>query len=159
MSSQSYAQLSIKSGGVAANSASKACPTSWGTISQQWATPPEGGSWDWDKIDALQAGVNLYGEPDVKGAQFAICTQVYVVVDYTPFPTQYHGLSVQIAGSKQELCLVASGDGAEGMGGIPKFRKGGTTYDIYLVETTDDNASAVRVKTSAGTKSIRKYTS
>ncbi|GAI89678.1 unnamed protein product [marine sediment metagenome] len=53
---------------------------------------------------------------------------------------------------------MASGDGKTGMGGIPKFRKGGVTYDTYLVETTDDNASAVRIKTSAGIKSIRKYT-
>lgn len=152
-----YGKLSIKSGGIAEDSAAKALTTSWATYYEQWDTPPEGGSWTWAKIDALQAGASLYGDSG-KYAPRGNCTQVYVVVDYTPFPTQYHGLSVQIGGSKQELCLVASGDGAEGMGGIPKLRKGGTTYDIYLVETTDGDASGVRVKTSAGTKSIRKYT-
>jgi hypothetical protein len=36
-----------------------------------------------------------------------------------------------------------------------RIRKGGTDYAAYLVDTSDGNASAVRVRTSAGTKAIR----
>jgi len=53
------------------------------------------------------------------------------------------------------LCLVALADAPAGMGGCPRFRKGGVTYAVYLVETTDPNASAVRIQTTAGTKAIR----
>ena len=41
------------------------------------------------------------------------------------------------------------------MGGQLRFRKGGTTRAIYLVETTDPNASAVRLRTTTGTKAVR----
>jgi hypothetical protein len=41
------------------------------------------------------------------------------------------------------------------MGAAPMIRKGGTTYAVYLVETTDPNATPVRLRTSAGTKAIR----
>ncbi len=74
------------------------------------------------------------------------------------FPTQYQGLRTYYGGAVQELCLVAAGDAATGMGAAPMVYKGGTTYAVYLVETTDPNASSVRVRTSAGTKSIRKKT-
>lgn len=82
---QSYGKLSIKSGGVAADSVAKALTTSWVAHYEQWATnPATSAAWgsDWSVIDALQAGITLYGvggkEPVV-----AQCTQVYVVVDYT----------------------------------------------------------------------------
>ena len=58
-------------------------------------------------------------------------------------------------GSTIELCLVATADAPAGMGGQLRVRKGGTTYALYLVETTDPNASPVRIKTTTGTKSIR----
>jgi hypothetical protein len=58
----------------------------------------------------------------------------------------------------QELCLVAAGDGAVGMGGIPKIAKGGIIRDIYLVETSDPDASAIRIKTTTGIKAVRKKT-
>lgn len=52
--------------------------TTWGTYSQEWFTNPATGlSWTWDEIDALQIGVALY-------IQNTRCTQVYVVVSYTP---------------------------------------------------------------------------
>jgi len=71
------------------------------------------------------------------------------------FPTQYAGLRTYYSGAVKELCLVATADAPSGMGAVPRVRKGGTTYAIYLVETTDPNASSVRIQTSAGTKSIR----
>ena len=71
------------------------------------------------------------------------------------FPTQYSGFKIRKTGSTIELCLVAEADAATGMGGVPKIRKGGVTYALYLVETADGNASPVRIRTSIGTKSIR----
>lgn len=48
----------------------------FGTYSEDWTTnPADSQAWEWADIDALQIGVRLLG-----GA----CTQVYVVVDYTP---------------------------------------------------------------------------
>lgn len=71
------------------------------------------------------------------------------------FPTQYAGFKIRKTGSTIELCLVATADAPAGMGGQLRTRKGGTTYALYLVETTDPNASPVRIRTSAGTKAIR----
>lgn len=83
------------------------------------------------------------------------CIQMRVY--YTDlFPTQYSGLRIAKGGSMEELCLVADGYGAAAMGGIPKIRKGGATYDIFLVETGHMYASSVRIKTPLGIKAIRK---
>lgn len=71
------------------------------------------------------------------------------------FPTQIPGLRAYYSGGVKELCLVAVADAPSGMGGVVKIKKGGTTYAIYLVETTDPNASLVRIKTSTGVKSCR----
>lgn len=71
------------------------------------------------------------------------------------FPTQYAGLKVRKTGSTIELCMVATADAPAGMGGQVRVYKGGVTYALYLVETSDGNASPVRIRTSAGTKSIR----
>ena len=75
-----------------------------------------------------------------------------------PFPTQYAGLRIWHSGAMVELCLVATADAPAGMGGQPRIRKGGTTYAIYLVETGDPNASPLRLRTSAGTKAVRRKT-
>lgn len=71
------------------------------------------------------------------------------------FPTQFSGLKGRKSGSTIDLCLVLEADGATGMGGIPKLLKGGVEYALYLVETTDPNASPFRIRTSTGTKAIR----
>ncbi|GAI32827.1 unnamed protein product [marine sediment metagenome] len=58
---------------------------SWDTYSQQWPTkpaPPGTDAWTWDDIDALQIGVSL--KAPIYAAYQAMCTQVYVEVDYTP---------------------------------------------------------------------------
>lgn len=74
------------------------------------------------------------------------------------FPTQYAGLRTYYGGTVVSLCLVAVADAPAGMGAAPIVYKGGTPYAVYLVETTDPDASSVRLPTSAGIKSIRKLT-
>jgi hypothetical protein len=71
------------------------------------------------------------------------------------FPAQFAGLRAYYGGSVRDLCLVAVVDAPSGMGGVMRVRKGGTSYAIYLVETSDPNASPIRIRTSAGTKAIR----
>lgn len=66
------------------------------------------------------------------------------------FPTQYSGLRYYSVTVK-ELCLVAV---ADAVGGV-RVVKNGTTYSAYLVDTSDPNASGVRVQTGAGVKAIR----
>lgn len=76
------------------------------------------------------------------------------------FPyTQYEGLRVRNgAGVTIDLCLVDEVNGATGMGGIPKLRRSADVKAIYLVETTDADASPVRIRTTTGIKSIRRKT-
>lgn len=74
------------------------------------------------------------------------------------FPTQFAGLRTWHSGALLELCLVATADAPAGMGGQPRVRKGGVTYAVYLVATTDPQASPVRIRTSTGVKAIRKKT-
>ena len=61
----------------------------------------------------------------------------------------YHGLKVQGVG---ELALCDVGNSPL------RIRKGGVTYGMELVDISDPNASAIRIKTGAGIKAIRKYT-
>lgn len=74
------------------------------------------------------------------------------------FPTQFFGLRAYYQGAVRDLCLVALADAPAGMGAVPRVRKGGTDYAVYLVETSDPNASPIRIRTSAGTKAIRAKT-
>lgn len=68
------------------------------------------------------------------------------------FPTQYAGLRY-FHGTVKDLCLVAVADAPAG----PQWRidKNGATYAVYLVDTSDGNASQVRIKTAAGVKAAR----
>lgn len=72
--------------------------------------------------------------------------------DTGSFPTQYAGLRF-FKGGVQELCLVALADAPAGAQW--RIDKGGTTYAVYLVDTTDPDASHVRIKTPAGVKAAR----
>jgi len=74
------------------------------------------------------------------------------------FPTQYFGLKAYYRGAVQNLCLVAEADVPGSMGGVLKVNKNGTLYGVYLVETTDPNASPCYIRTSTGTKAIREKT-
>lgn len=86
--------------------------------------------------------VRTYAGPIARGAVVA-------------FPTQFLGLRIFYGGTVKDLCLVAVADAPTGMGGQLSVDKNGTTLCIYLVETSDLLASAVRIETTAGTKSIR----
>jgi hypothetical protein len=70
------------------------------------------------------------------------------------FPTQFSGLRY-FSGTVKELCLVAVADAPTGMGGAVEVSKNGVTYAVYLVETSDPNASGVRITTTTGTKAAR----
>ena len=60
--------------------------TEFVTMSHQWLTNPSTGeAWTWQEIDDLQAGVTMEGN---KKQEPAICTQVYVVVDYVFIQTE-----------------------------------------------------------------------
>lgn len=68
------------------------------------------------------------------------------------FPTQYAGLRYY-KGTVRELCLVDLADAPAG--DQWRIKKGGTTYAVYLVDTSDADASPVRVQTGAGVKAAR----
>lgn len=68
------------------------------------------------------------------------------------FPTQYAGLRYFL-GTVKELALVALADAPAG--DQWRIRKGGTDYAVYLVDTTDPNASQIRIRTSEGLKAAR----
>jgi len=98
-----------------------------------------------DEFVAEQAGLTIV-------IDFALSAEsVGVFASWAPVGgiTYYHGLSIQGVG-ELALCDV-------GINPL-RIRKGGTTYGIELVATDAPNASAVRIKTGAGIKAIRKYT-
>jgi len=75
-----YAKPSQKSGTTVTDGTQQAqAGTSFGTKSQTYTVNPATGSaYTWDEIDALQIGLQLK-----TGGFYGLCTQVYVVVDYT----------------------------------------------------------------------------
>jgi hypothetical protein len=105
--------------------------------------------------------LSAYTVPSLAAVSFALVAYTaptYMDIGWellSSFPTQYSGLRCYYNGAVRELCLVAAADANTGMGAAPMIRKGGTTYAVYLVETTDPNATPVRLRTSAGTKAIR----
>ena len=115
--------------------------------------------------DLTPAGQSLstYTVPSLAAVAFALTA--YTVPTYpdvgwellpsVSFPTQYPGLRTYYNGAVRSLCMVAVGDAPSGMGAVPMVRKGGVTYAVYLVETTDPNATPVRVRTTTGTKAVR----
>lgn len=68
------------------------------------------------------------------------------------FPVQYGGLRVY-NDTILDLCLVAEADAPPG--DQLRILKNGTVYVVYLVDTTDPNASPVFLMTSDGIKAIR----
>ncbi len=70
------------------------------------------------------------------------------------FPTQYAGLRYNL-GAAYDLCMVAEADAPLGMGGVLKIKTPSGIRAVYLVETSDPYATAIRIRTSAGTKAIR----
>jgi len=99
-------------------------------------------------LSAVDFNLSAYTLPSFPAIDFELLPSI-------GFPTQYSGLRTYYGGAVKELCLVAAGDAPSGMGGVLKVDKNGTLYAIYLVETSDGDASSVRVRTSTGTKAIR----
>ena len=65
--------------------------STWTNFYTQYSTNPYTGSaWTWAEINALQAGVQLYS-PNEKA--MALCTQVYIEVNYTPRVYYWSGSS------------------------------------------------------------------
>ena len=117
-----------------------------------------------DPHTPYEMGLTSYTVPALSAVDFALAA--YTAPDFSNigwellpggggFPTQFFGLRTYYHSAVQDLCLVAAADAATGMGGAPMVNKNGTTYAIYLVETTDPDASPVRISTSAGVKSVR----
>ena len=126
---------------------------------------------DYGRVGALT--LEGWVEPDAAGRVAGLTLEAWVEPDpagriaglfleawFTPptFPAQFQGVRIWHSGAVVELCAVATADAPTGMGGQVRIRKGGTTYALYLVETSDADASPVRLNTSAGVKSIRLYT-
>ena len=109
-------------------------------------------------IASPQNVLTAYTTPALNAVNFAL--GVFTVPTWmnvgwellSTFPAQFAGLRYFL-GTVRELCLVALGDAPAG----PQWRinKGGTDYAVYLVDTTDPNASQVRIETGAGIKAAR----
>ena len=109
-------------------------------------------------IASPQNALSVYTTPALNAVNFAL--SVFTVPTWmnvgwellSSFPAQFAGLRYFL-GTVKELCLVALGDAPAG----PQWRinRGGTDYAVYLVDTTDPNASQVRIDTGAGIKAAR----
>jgi len=116
-----------------------------------------------EDITPYDTGLSVYTVPALTAVDFALVPYTlpnffdinFELLGGSSFPTQYSGLRTYYAGAMKELCLVAVADAPSGMGGVLKVDKNGTIYAVYLVETSDGDASSVRMRTSTGTKSIR----
>ena len=109
--------------------------------------------------------LSVYSVPSLSAVDFArdVDGASYMDVGWellptSTFPTQYSGFRVYDNGAAFDLCLVATADAPTGMGGQLRLRKGATTYAVYLVETSDGDASTVRIRTTTGVKAIRRKT-
>ncbi len=95
-----------------------------------------------ERIDGfLLGGEGYYLRPDRWGYE----TAAAVIA-------QFAGLRYFL-GTVKELALIAVGDAPAG--DQWRIDKNGTTYAVWLVDTTDPNASQIRVQTSEGTKAAR----
>uniref|UniRef100_A0A6M3L0S1 Tail protein n=1 Tax=viral metagenome TaxID=1070528 RepID=A0A6M3L0S1_9ZZZZ len=66
----------------------EAITTSYANYSNAWVVnPATSDPWTWDEVDDLEAGVTL----EADASTWSYCTQVYVVVDYTPAPGRVRG--------------------------------------------------------------------
>lgn len=111
-----------------------------------------------------QQALASYTVPSLTAVAFALTAYTaptYMDVGWellpsSSFPTQIPGLRVYYGGAVRALCMVAVADAPAG--DTPMVRKNGTTYAVYLVDTSDPNASSVRLQTGAGVKAVRLLT-
>lgn len=74
------------------------------------------------------------------------------------FPTQYPGLRIWHSGAVVSLCVVATGDAPTGLGGQPRIYMDGVVRALYLVATSDPDASPVRMRVGGVTRAVRRLT-
>jgi len=121
--------------------------TTWTNYNQTLARPG-GGSWSWTDIDNLQVCIGL--RDTGTGSRAARCTQVYVVVYYTPIAT----LSVDISGNLSFCPGTSDNLTAVASGGVPPYSylwsTGATTQSI---EITDPGTYSVTVSDSTACSS------
>ena len=74
-----YGKAAIYVGSTLYYGSEEAVTTSWTTKSKTWTTNPATSSaWSWSDLNSLEIGVALK-----KGSAVVMCTQVYLVIDYT----------------------------------------------------------------------------
>ena len=79
-----WAYIYMKTGGTTYANGNYSLTQSYADYENSWATNPQTGvAWTWANIDALQAGISLKNMNPVPSTD-PRCTQVYVVVTYTP---------------------------------------------------------------------------
>lgn len=100
-------------------------------------------------LSAVDFALSLYAIPDFFGVDFEL------LPSGPSFPTQYSGLRTYYNGAVRELCLVAVADAPTGVGGVLKVDKNGVKYAVYLVGTSDPDASSVYIRTSTATMAVR----
>lgn len=77
-------KIVVKSGATVDESANKNIVNVWTTYSEEWAlNPDDSEAWEWADIDDLQIGISLMRGWDGEYTYPGLCTQVYVVIDYT----------------------------------------------------------------------------
>lgn len=111
-------------------------------------------------IASPQNALQAYTTPALNAVNFALSlfslpTYMNIGWELLPdlsFPTQFSGLRYFL-GTVRELSLVALADAPAG--DQWRIRKNSTDYAVYLVDTTDPNASHVRIQTSEGLKAAR----
>jgi hypothetical protein len=107
-------QIWVKTGGAAHYGTEIILTTLYNTWYHQWNTNPHTGlAWTWNDIDALQLGIALRDSGDVPGYIYSICTQVYVLVDFTFFTSKQSSDSGSGVDAKvsQNVQLVKSESG------------------------------------------------
>ena len=93
---QVSAYTRIKTGGIAYDGTAQTLTTAYATYSTAYPTNPQSGSeWTWAEINALQAGVGLRRALKTGGDKTSKCTQVWVVVDYTPATLESYDDAIQ----------------------------------------------------------------
>lgn len=110
---QEHAKICIKTGGTVFEQAYQlAAAGTWTDKSKVWATNPDTGNpWTWTEIDSLQVGCSVRrGVP--ASANRTDCTQLYVVITYTPAATEKSS-SDSGSGSEGAFALTAALSGAE----------------------------------------------
>ena len=133
----------IKTNGVEYNGSSYAPGTSYGNFSTVYNTNPQtGNAWTIDEINALQIGVVVISSSYLGELVGIRCTQVYVVIDYSP-PT-----GITISGTSN----LASGTVAVAVNNALQAQTGtisGGTWSIASVTVTSGNIVTVWVDGAA----------